>query len=170
MNEGVLGHDAGSLSALDRQAISHIPPGGNWRNIPVDFPSDRVRQIREGAALGTGTRSSTGEEVTYSPAADLPAMSALDPLADLPPKPGPAEPCRFVFTQGASVKRWSVGIPFASPRWWWNADGPYENAIKAEFNPGNTINTEYLTRAVVGEPSGVAAMLTKALRLLLDLE
>lgn len=58
MQGGVTGHDAGSLSKLDRQAISFIKPGGNWQDLPEDFPSARVKQIRAAARLGTGTRSS----------------------------------------------------------------------------------------------------------------
>lgn len=54
----VTDHDAGTLSELDLLAISHIKPGGNWRDLPEDFPSKRVQQIREGARAGTGTRSS----------------------------------------------------------------------------------------------------------------
>jgi len=54
----VRGHDAGALSELDLRAISFIRPGGNWRDLPDDFPSARVQQIRDGAALGTGSRSS----------------------------------------------------------------------------------------------------------------
>lgn len=51
-------HVSGRLSALDREIVRHVPPGGNWRNLPLDFPSERVKQIRVGAARGDGTRSS----------------------------------------------------------------------------------------------------------------
>lgn len=36
---------------------SHIPSGGNWRNIPEDVPSQRLAQIRVSAAAGEGSRS-----------------------------------------------------------------------------------------------------------------
>ena len=50
-------HVSGSLSALDAQMISAIPAGGNWRNLPQSINSARVRQIRESAARGEGSRS-----------------------------------------------------------------------------------------------------------------
>lgn len=53
----VTDHVSGVLSALDRRVVASVPPGGNWRDLPVDFPSQRVRQIREGAARGDGFRS-----------------------------------------------------------------------------------------------------------------
>lgn len=51
------GHVSGVLSALDRQVVAAVPPGGNWRDLPEEFPSARVRQIRESAARGEGSRS-----------------------------------------------------------------------------------------------------------------
>lgn len=54
---GVYDHVSGSLSHLDRQVIEAVPPGGNWRNLPPDFPSARIRQIRASAAAGEGSRS-----------------------------------------------------------------------------------------------------------------
>lgn len=51
-------HVSGRLSELDREIVRHVPPGGNWRDLPLDFPSERVKQIRIGAANGEGTRSS----------------------------------------------------------------------------------------------------------------
>jgi DNA (cytosine-5)-methyltransferase 1 len=42
---------------LDRTVVAEVPPGGNWRDLPDDFPSQRIRQIREGAARGEGSRS-----------------------------------------------------------------------------------------------------------------
>ena len=40
-------HDTPTLSALDREMISHVPQGGNWQNIPESVPSKRLEQIRE---------------------------------------------------------------------------------------------------------------------------
>lgn len=40
------GHCAYSVSELDMRMISAIPPGGNWRNIPLSVPSKRLEQIR----------------------------------------------------------------------------------------------------------------------------
>ncbi len=48
---------SGSLSAIDQMVVDHVPPGGNWRNLPADFPSKRVEQIRRTAANGEGSRS-----------------------------------------------------------------------------------------------------------------
>jgi DNA (cytosine-5)-methyltransferase 1 len=50
-------HVSGTLSELDRQIVEAVPPGGNWRNLPEDFPSQRVKQIREGSRSGGGSRS-----------------------------------------------------------------------------------------------------------------
>jgi DNA (cytosine-5)-methyltransferase 1 len=54
---GVTDHVSGSLSELDRLVIDHVPPGGNWRDLPPDFPSKRIEQIRVGASNGGGSRS-----------------------------------------------------------------------------------------------------------------
>jgi DNA (cytosine-5)-methyltransferase 1 len=53
----VYDHIAGRLSELDRQVVAAVPPGGNWRDLPEDFPSARVAQIRASAAAGEGSRS-----------------------------------------------------------------------------------------------------------------
>lgn len=53
----VYDHVAGRLSDLDRQVVAAVPPGGNWRDLPEDFPSARVEQIRRSAAAGEGSRS-----------------------------------------------------------------------------------------------------------------
>lgn len=50
-------HVSGSLSELDQQVVKLVPPGGNWRDLPDDFPSRRVQQIRQSAAAGEGNRS-----------------------------------------------------------------------------------------------------------------
>jgi DNA (cytosine-5)-methyltransferase 1 len=53
----VFDHVSGTLSALDQEVVRHVPSGGNWRDLPNDFPSARVRQIRNSAARGEGSRS-----------------------------------------------------------------------------------------------------------------
>lgn len=50
-------HVGGRLSELDEAVVAHVPPGGNWRDLPPDFPSKRVKQIRTSAAAGEGSRS-----------------------------------------------------------------------------------------------------------------
>jgi DNA (cytosine-5)-methyltransferase 1 len=50
-------HVSGRLSELDRLVVESVPPGGNWRNLPDDFPSQRIKQIRQGASSGGGSRS-----------------------------------------------------------------------------------------------------------------
>jgi DNA (cytosine-5)-methyltransferase 1 len=50
-------HFSGTLSELDRQVVRSVPPGGNWRDLPIDFPSERLKQIRRTAAAGQGSRS-----------------------------------------------------------------------------------------------------------------
>ncbi|HOU91981.1 MAG TPA: hypothetical protein PLU22_13105, partial [Polyangiaceae bacterium] len=51
-------HVAAAMSALDLELARAVPPGGNWRQVPESFPSRRLRQIRESAARGEGSRSS----------------------------------------------------------------------------------------------------------------
>lgn len=53
----VLDHVSGRLSDLDHEVVRHVPPGGNWRNLPRDFNSRRIEQIRRSAAAGLGSRS-----------------------------------------------------------------------------------------------------------------
>lgn len=50
-------HFSASLSQLDRAIAEAVPPGGNWKNIPVSIPSQRLKQIRETYAAGQGSRS-----------------------------------------------------------------------------------------------------------------
>ncbi|WP_233221016.1 DNA (cytosine-5-)-methyltransferase [Chlorogloea sp. CCALA 695] len=37
--------------------VRAVPPGGNWKNIPVSIPSKRLEQIRSSFAAGKGSRS-----------------------------------------------------------------------------------------------------------------
>lgn len=50
-------HATANLSELDLQMISHVRPGGNWKQIPESVPSKRLEQIREGFRAGNGSRS-----------------------------------------------------------------------------------------------------------------
>ncbi|MDB4698600.1 Alw26I/Eco31I/Esp3I family type II restriction adenine-specific DNA-methyltransferase [Candidatus Latescibacteria bacterium] len=50
-------HYSAKLSDLDLQMAVSIPPGGNWKNIPLSIPSKRLEQIRESYAAGKGSRS-----------------------------------------------------------------------------------------------------------------
>jgi DNA (cytosine-5)-methyltransferase 1 len=50
-------HYSAKLSDLDLAMAVHIPPGGNWKNIPTTIPSKRLAQIRESYAKGKGSRS-----------------------------------------------------------------------------------------------------------------
>jgi len=50
-------HYSANLSKLDLEMVRCIPPGGNWKNIPVTIPSKRLEQIRRGFAAGNGSRS-----------------------------------------------------------------------------------------------------------------
>mgnify|MGYP003748818813 CR=1 FL=1 len=42
----LLNHTAPKFSELEKQMVKHIPPGGNWKNIPESVPSQRLAQIR----------------------------------------------------------------------------------------------------------------------------
>ncbi len=57
MTDKVDSHISGTLSDLDRQIVDTVPSGGNWRDLPQDFPSQRIAQIRYGARNGGGSRS-----------------------------------------------------------------------------------------------------------------
>ncbi len=57
MDAEVFDHAAGRLSKRDAEIVAHVPPGGNWRNLPDEFESRRVDQIRRSAAAGEGSRS-----------------------------------------------------------------------------------------------------------------
>ena len=61
----VTGHFAYRLSELDMRIIRAIPPGGNWRHIPLDVPSRRIAQIRASAARGEGSRSTYYGRLTW---------------------------------------------------------------------------------------------------------
>lgn len=53
----VYDHVSGRLSELDREVVRHVPQGGNWRDLPDNFASRRIDQIRRSAAAGEGSRS-----------------------------------------------------------------------------------------------------------------
>lgn len=50
-------HVAARLSELDMRMVRSVPPGGNWKDIPVEIPSKRLEQIRESFRRGEGSRS-----------------------------------------------------------------------------------------------------------------
>lgn len=39
---------AARLSELDMTIANSVPPGGSWKNIPLDVPSRGIGQIRDG--------------------------------------------------------------------------------------------------------------------------
>lgn len=50
-------HISANLSVNDLAMVRAVPPGGNWKDIPLDVPSKRLEQIRESYARGEGSRS-----------------------------------------------------------------------------------------------------------------
>jgi len=48
-----LGHARYSMSALDLLMISAVPPGGNWKDIPLSVPSRRLEGIRKSGGRTT---------------------------------------------------------------------------------------------------------------------
>ena len=46
MSKKLYNHIAPGLSKLEWEMVQHIPPGGNWQNIPATIPSQRLEQIR----------------------------------------------------------------------------------------------------------------------------
>ena len=47
------GHSSYSLSDLDLRMIRSVPPGGNWKAIPLSVPSKRLDQIRKSGGRTT---------------------------------------------------------------------------------------------------------------------
>jgi len=50
-------HYASALSELDLRICKAVPPGGNWKDLPEDIPSERIKNIRLSFAKGEGSRS-----------------------------------------------------------------------------------------------------------------
>ncbi len=50
-------HKAAPLSEFDLKYVVHIPPGGNWKDIPKSIEDKRLKSIRVGYANGKGSRS-----------------------------------------------------------------------------------------------------------------
>lgn len=50
-------HIAPKLSELDLMVARAVPPGGNWKDVPISVPSKRLQTIRESYARGEGSRS-----------------------------------------------------------------------------------------------------------------
>lgn len=50
-------HIAPKLSELDLMVARAVPPGGNWKDVPVSVPSKRLETIRQSYARGEGSRS-----------------------------------------------------------------------------------------------------------------
>ncbi|MCW8283564.1 DNA (cytosine-5-)-methyltransferase [Agrobacterium sp. InxBP2] len=67
----IANHQAASLSQLDLEIAKAVPPGGNWKDIPLSIPSQRIAQIRASAAAGKGSRSTYYGRLLY----DLPAFT-----------------------------------------------------------------------------------------------
>lgn len=49
----IYNHITYSLSDLDMQMVKSVPPGGNWKNIPLNIPSKRLEQIRKSGGRTT---------------------------------------------------------------------------------------------------------------------
>lgn len=49
----IYNHLAPKFSDLEWDMVKHIPPGGNWQNIPETVPSKRLAQIRESGGRTT---------------------------------------------------------------------------------------------------------------------
>ena len=50
-------HVNARISDLDMKVAVSVPPGGNWKNVPLDIPLARLDTIRRGFAEGSGSRS-----------------------------------------------------------------------------------------------------------------
>lgn len=50
-------HYSAKLSELDMSIVHHIPPGGNWKDVPTSIDCARLETIRASFARGEGSRS-----------------------------------------------------------------------------------------------------------------
>jgi DNA (cytosine-5)-methyltransferase 1 len=50
-------HFSARLSELDMSIVRHVPPGGNWKDVPISIPCARLETIRASFARGEGSRS-----------------------------------------------------------------------------------------------------------------
>lgn len=50
-------HYSAKLSELDMSIVRHIPPGGNWKDVPASIDCARLETIRASFARGEGSRS-----------------------------------------------------------------------------------------------------------------
>lgn len=50
-------HYSAKLSELDMSIVRHIPPGGNWKDVPTSIDCARLETIRASFARGEGSRS-----------------------------------------------------------------------------------------------------------------
>lgn len=50
-------HYSAALSELDMKVVRSIPPGGNWKDVPVSVDCKRIETIRASFARGEGSRS-----------------------------------------------------------------------------------------------------------------
>lgn len=50
-------HYSAKLSELDMSIVRHIPPGGNWKDVPKSIDCARLETIRASFARGEGSRS-----------------------------------------------------------------------------------------------------------------
>ncbi|MCL2364656.1 MAG: DNA cytosine methyltransferase [Defluviitaleaceae bacterium] len=46
-NKGVTEHFIPTMSELDKYIISHVRPGGNYMDVPLDVPSERIRRLQK---------------------------------------------------------------------------------------------------------------------------
>jgi len=49
----IYNHIAPRFSEIETEMVKHIPPGGNWKNIPDTIPSKRLEQIRRSGGRTT---------------------------------------------------------------------------------------------------------------------
>lgn len=53
----IFNHYSARLSGLDLDTARSVPPGGNWKDVPVTIPLKRLETIRQSYARGEGSRS-----------------------------------------------------------------------------------------------------------------
>ncbi len=109
-------HVAAAMSALDLELARAVPPGGNWRQVPEAFPSRRLRQIRQSAARGEGSRSSYYGRLRANEPAHTISTYFTRPGNGRHLHYDPAQDRTLSFREAARLQSFPDGFVFSGPR------------------------------------------------------
>ncbi len=112
----IANHLAAAMSALDLELARAVPPGGNWRQVPESFPSRRLRQIRQSAARGEGSRSSYYGRLCASEPARTISTYFTRPGNGRHLHFDPAQDRTLSYREAARLQSFPDGFVFTGPR------------------------------------------------------